>query len=386
LPLTSELLNTPSRAKVFTKIDLKHAYHLIRIAAGDEWKTAFCTRYRSFEWLVMPFGLTNAPGGFQRFLNGIFSDLPDVYVIIYLDDILIFSDNKDDHFQHVFEVLKQLRKHGLYANGKECDFHSKSVDYLGHMIGPNRFQMDPAKVKVIQNWPEPQKVKDIQSFLGFANFYRQYIHNYSDIVVLLTQLTWKNIPWNFDESCKLAFLTLKQAFILAPVLTHYKLGCLLVIKTNASNYALAAILSQVESNREIHLVTYLSRTFLDTELNYDTHDKELMAIYEVFKAWQHYLKFQLMLSQTTKTWNIFVLHGFCPGDKLGGLLSCPDLIWLLDSVLATSEQNLMHLLIGITSTQKGRKSLMVQSIHKIVVLFFLLLNCPLLFELLQCFW
>jgi Reverse transcriptase (RNA-dependent DNA polymerase) len=170
--LTSKLLDTLSRAKVFTKIDLKHAYHLIWIAARDEWKAAFCTRYGSFEWLVMPFGLTNAPGGSQRFLNGIFSDLLDVYVIIYLHDILIFSGNKDDHFRHSSEVLKRLRKHGLYANGKKCDFHSESVDYLSHMIGPNRLQIDPAKVKVIQDWPEPRKVKDIQSFLGFANFYR----------------------------------------------------------------------------------------------------------------------------------------------------------------------------------------------------------------------
>jgi hypothetical protein len=189
LPLTSELLDIPSRAKVFTKIDPKHAYHFIQIAVGDEWKTAFRTRYGSFEWLVMPFGLTNVPGGFQRFLNGIFSDLLDVYVIIYLDNILIFTGNKDNHFRHVSKVLKRLRKHRLYANGKKCDFHSKSVDYLGHMIGPNGLQMDPAKVKVIQDWPEPRKVKDIQSFLGFANFYRRYIYNYSDIVVPLTHLT-----------------------------------------------------------------------------------------------------------------------------------------------------------------------------------------------------
>jgi hypothetical protein len=161
LPLTSELLDTLSRAKVFTKIDLKHAYHLIQIAARDEWKTAFRTRYRSFEWLVMPFGLTNAPGDFQRFLNGIFFN---VYVIIYLDDILIFSGNKDDYFQHVSEVLKRLRKHGLYANGKKCDFHSEFVDYLRHMIGPNRLQIDPAKVKVIQDWPEPQKSRTFNLF------------------------------------------------------------------------------------------------------------------------------------------------------------------------------------------------------------------------------
>jgi Reverse transcriptase (RNA-dependent DNA polymerase) len=143
---------------------LKHAYHLIRIAARDEWKTAFHTRYGSFEWLVMPFGLTNAPGSFQRFLNGIFSDLLDVYVIIYLDDILIFSGNKDDHFQHVSKVLKRLCKHGLYANGKKCDFHFESVDYLGHMIRPNGLQMDPAKVKVIQDWPKPRKSRTFNLF------------------------------------------------------------------------------------------------------------------------------------------------------------------------------------------------------------------------------
>ena len=161
----------------------------------------------------------------------------------------------------------------------------ESIRYLGHMIRPDRLKMDPAKIKVIQDWPEPQKVKDIQSFLGFANFYRHYIQNYLDIVVPLTCLTRKNMPWNFDEKCKLAFLSLKQAFMSAPVLTHYKPDCLLVIETDASDYALAAILSQIEPNGEIHLITYLSRTFLDTKLNYDTHDKELMAIYEAFQAW-----------------------------------------------------------------------------------------------------
>jgi RNase H-like domain found in reverse transcriptase/Reverse transcriptase (RNA-dependent DNA polymerase) len=300
----------------------------------------------------MPFGLTNVPGGFQRFLNGIFSDLLDIYVIIYLDNILIFSGNKDNHFRHVSEVLKWLRKHRLYANGKKCDFHSKSIDYLGHMIGPNGLQINPAKVKVIQDWPELRKVKDIQCFLGFANSYRQYIHNYSDIVVPLICLTWKNISWNFDESCKLAFLTLKQAFIFALVLTHYKPGCLLVVETDASDYALAAILSQVKSNREIHPVTYLSHTFSDTKLNYNTHDKELMAIYEAFKAWRHYLEgtkvpvdvvtdhknleyfcTTWILSRRQAQWSTFLsgfnmVIRFCPGclRKKPNALTCqPDL-------------------------------------------------------------
>jgi RNase H-like domain found in reverse transcriptase len=202
-------------------------------------------------------------------------------------------------------------------------------------------------------------------------------------VVLLTHFTQKNISWNFDKSCKLAFLTLKQVFISAPVLTHYKPGCLLVIETDASDYALAAILSQVESNREIHLVTYLSQTFSDTKLNHDTHDKELIAIYEAFKAWQHYLESTevpidvvmdhknleyfcttRILSRRRAWWSTF-LSGFnmvirfrpgCLGTKSDALTHWPDLY------------------------PKGRESLMVQSIHKIVILFFLLLNCSLLSE------
>ena len=151
LPLIADLLDAPSKAKIYTKIDLKHAYHLVRIAAGDEWKTAFRTKYGSFEWLVMPFGLTNSPGGFQRFLNTIFADLLDIFVIIYLDDILIFSVDEKSHIKHVSEVLRRLRKHGLYANNKKCEFHSDSVEYLGHIIGPGGIRMDEEKVKVIQD-------------------------------------------------------------------------------------------------------------------------------------------------------------------------------------------------------------------------------------------
>ena len=238
----------------------------------------------------MPFSLTNAPGGFQWFLNTIFADLLDVFIVIYLDDILVYSQDEKEHVTHVSKVLQQLQKNGLYANGKKCLFHSDSVDYLGHFIGPDGLKMDPSKVKVIQDWPEPQKVKDIQSFLGFANFYRRYIYNYSDIVVPLTQLTQKNVSWDFNNSCQLAFLTLKQVFILAPVLTHWQPDCLIVVETDASDYALVAILSLQEPNGELHSVTFLSQTFTSTKLNYDVHDKKLLAIYEAFKAWHHYLE------------------------------------------------------------------------------------------------
>ena len=187
--------------KVYTKINLRHAYHLVRIAKGDEWKTTFCTRNGSYEWQVMPFGLTNAPAAFQRFVNSVFADMLDVCMVVHLDDILIYSDNMEDHVKHVREVLQHLCHHKLFAKPKKCEFHSDSVEYLRYFLSPDGLTMSQDKVTAICNWPEPHKVKDIQSFLGFENFYHHFIFNYSDIVVPLTWLTQKDAPWNFSEDC-----------------------------------------------------------------------------------------------------------------------------------------------------------------------------------------
>jgi Reverse transcriptase (RNA-dependent DNA polymerase) len=175
LPLISDLLDAPNKAHIYSKIDLRHTYHLVRIADGDEWKTAFRTCYGSFEWLVMPFGLSNAPAAFQRFMNNIFADLLDICIIIYLDNILIYSKDLASHKDHVREVLKRLWKHGLYAQEDKCGFHKTSVEFLGFILTPKGLVMADDKVKAIQDWPEPRKVKDIQSFLGVANFYQRFI-------------------------------------------------------------------------------------------------------------------------------------------------------------------------------------------------------------------
>ena len=233
----------------------------------------------------MLFGLTNAPAAFQRFMNDIFSDLLDVCVMIYLDDILIYSNNMSEHHWHVKEVLKRLRKAGLYAKAEKCKFHSKLVEYLGYILSPSGLTMSDDKIKIIQDWLEPKKVKDIQSFLGFANFYCWFIFNYSDIVILLTCLTQKDIPWKFDSSYQDAFNSLKKAFTSAPILTHWISDAQLIVETDASDYALAAILSVVNKDNKVHLVAFHSRTFTVAELNYDTHDKELLAIFEAFKIW-----------------------------------------------------------------------------------------------------
>jgi hypothetical protein len=155
LPLISDLLDTPQKAHTYTKIDLCHTYHLVHIAEGEEWKTTFHTCYGSFEWLVMPFGLSNAPTAFQHFMNNIFGDLLNICVIVYLDDILIYSDNRSQHKKHIKEVLYRLWKHGLYANAGKCEFHRDSVEYLGYILTSNGLHMAKDKVQTILDWPEP---------------------------------------------------------------------------------------------------------------------------------------------------------------------------------------------------------------------------------------
>ncbi|KAF8823985.1 hypothetical protein HHX47_DHR9000281 [Lentinula edodes] len=232
LPLISDLLDAPKRAKIYTKLDLAHAYHLVRIAEGDEWKTTFRTRYGSYKWKVMPFSLMNAPAAFQQFVNDIFSDMLDVCVIVYLDDILIYSDTPEEHREHVKEVLRCFRHHWLYANPEKCKFNMDTVEYLGYILSPDGLTMSKEKVQTVLEWPVPRKVKDIQSFVGFANFYHHFIYNYSDIVVPMTRLTRKGAPWIWDSSCQEAFENLKIAFTSAPILAHWEPNCPLIVETD----------------------------------------------------------------------------------------------------------------------------------------------------------
>ena len=162
-------------------LDLHHAYHLVCIAEVDKWKTAFHTHYGSFGWMVMPFGLTNAPSVFQRFMNDIFFNLLDVTVTVYLSDILIYSDDLSKHKEHVHEVLCRLQKHGLYCHPDKCKFSVDSVKYLGFILMKDGLKMDSTKIQTIIDWSKPRKAKDIQSFLGFANFYHCFSSNYSKL-------------------------------------------------------------------------------------------------------------------------------------------------------------------------------------------------------------
>ena len=209
--------------------------------------------------------------------------------MIYLDNILIYLNNMSEHYQHVKEVLKCLCKASLYAKAEKCKFYSESVEYLGYILSPSGLTMSDDKVKIIQDQLEPKKVKDIQSFLDFTNFYRQFIFNYSDIVILLTYLIQKDISWKFNFSCQDTFNSLK-AFTSTSILTHWIPNTQLIVETDALDYALATILSIVNKDNKVHPVAFHSHTFTVAELNYNTYNKELLAIFEAFKIWRHYLE------------------------------------------------------------------------------------------------
>ena len=289
LPLIGDLLDQLRHAKIYTKIDLRGAFNLLRIAPGEEWKTAFRTRFGLFEYRVMPFGLTNAPATFQHLMNNIFHDLLDKCVIIYLDDILIYSSNDSDHRLHVRQVLRRLRENKLYAKHDKCEFHARQVEFLGFIVNRNGVSIDINKVAAIADWPTPKNVKEVQSFLGFANFYRRFIDDYSKLATPLHALTRKEAIFDWGETQQNALTQIKNSVGKAPVLRHYDPALPITVETDASDYALGAILSQ-EENGVTRPVAFASRKMLPAELNYPVHDKEFLAIFYAFKEWRQYLE------------------------------------------------------------------------------------------------
>ncbi|SCZ91572.1 BZ3500_MvSof-1268-A1-R1_Chr1-2g01497 [Microbotryum saponariae] len=306
LPLIPEALDRLCSAKIFTKLDLRSGYNLVRIKGGDEWKTAFRTRYGHFECLVMPFGLTNAPAAFQHLMNSIFRDFLDVTVLVYLDDILIFSDSPSDHVVHVQEVLHRLIDNQLYCNPKKCEFHQTSTEYLGFIISPDGVSMSPSKVDSITSWPTPTTLKELQQFLGFANFYRRFIQGYSRIISPLTRLLKKGAVFDFDSLALAAFNRLKSLFASDIILRHYDPSLPCVIESDASDYAISAILSQ-SVDSQLRPVAFFSRKMTPAEQNYEIHDKELLAIFTDHNALQ-YFQTTKVLTRRQARWSETVNH------------------------------------------------------------------------------
>ena len=290
LPLIHETLERISKAKWFTKLDVIAAFHKIRIAEGHEWLTAFRTRYGLYEWLVMPFGLANAPSTFQRYINWVLRDYLDEFVSAYLDDILIFtSGSRREHREQVRKVLERLREAGLQIDIDKCEFEVESTKYLGFIIeAGNGIRMDPEKVKAILEWEAPTTVKAVRAFLGFANFYRRFIRDFSKIVAPLTDLTKSTgVNWfRWTEKADQSFQKLKTMFTTAPVLANFDPDRETVVEADSSGWATGGVLSQYDNEGLLRPCAYFSKKNSPAECNYDIHDKELLAIICCLREWE----------------------------------------------------------------------------------------------------
>src|SRR5277367_1235758 len=261
------------------------------MAEGEEWKTAFRCRYGLFEYNVMPFGLCNAPGMFQHYMNDTFREFLDKFLIIYLNDLLIYSDTLAEHKKHVRMILERLQEAGLCLKPSKCQFHVQEVAFLGFVVGPKGVWMDPTKVEAITSWPASWSVHDVRVFLGLANFYRRFIKNFSKMATPLTALLKKNRRFRSTQEAQSSFDELKVAFTTAPILRHFNPSLPTVVEADASDYAQGGVISQRDPETgELHPIAFWSRKFNPAELNYEIYDKEMLAIVEKMEHYRHYFE------------------------------------------------------------------------------------------------
>ncbi|KAA0051193.1 ty3-gypsy retrotransposon protein [Cucumis melo var. makuwa] len=273
-----------ARSHLFSKINLRSGYHQLRIRDSDIPKTAFRSRYGHYEFIVMSFELTNAPVVFIDLMNRVFKDFLDTFVIVFIDDILIYSKTEVENEEHLHPVLETLRANKLYTKFSKCEFWLKKVTFLGHVVSSEGVFVDPAKIEAVTSWPRPSTVSEIRSFLGLAGYYRRFVEDFSRIASPLTQLTRKGTPFVWSPTCESSSQELKQKLVSAPVLTVPDGSGSFVIDSDASKKGLGCVLMQ-----QGKVVPYASRQLKSHEQNYPTHDLELTAMVFALKIWRHYL-------------------------------------------------------------------------------------------------
>nr|CAH66139.1 H0616A11.3 [Oryza sativa] len=284
LPRIDDLFDQLEGATVFSKIDLRSGYHQLRIREEDIPKTAFTTRYGLFECTVMSFGLTNAPAFFMNLMNKVFMEYLDKFVVVFIDDILIYSKTKEEHEEHLRLALEKLREHQLYAKFSKCEFWLSEVKFLGHVISSGGVAEDPSNVESVLSWKQPKTVSEVRSFLGLAGYYRRFIENFSKIARPMTRLLQKEVKYKWTEDCEQSFQELKKRLVTAPVLILPDSRKGFQVYCDASRLGLGCVLMQ-----EGKVVAYASRQLRPHENNYPTHDLELAAVVHALKIWRHYL-------------------------------------------------------------------------------------------------
>jgi len=288
LPRIDSLLDRLHGATVFSKLDLQMGYNQIRIEPDDVEKSAFRTRYGLYEYLVMPFGMCNAPATFQRTMNDIFREHLDVFVLVYLDDILVFSKTAEEHHKHLTMVLAILQKHQFYCKLSKCQFGRSSMDFLGHHVGADGIHASASKHRALSEWPVPQSATDVRSFLGLANYIRRGVSHFSDLATPLLELTHMAHKWEWLPVHDKAFKTLKHACVNSSTIFAPNPEQPFIVTTDASAFATGAVLEQIfEGKRRI--IAFDSKKFSPSELNKTAYEKEMLAVLHALRVWRHHL-------------------------------------------------------------------------------------------------
>jgi len=273
IPRLDDMLDELCGSTLFSKIDMRSGYHQIRMKSGDEWKTTFKTKFGLYEWMVMPFGLTNAPSTFMRLMNHVLKSFINDFVVVYFDDILVYSKCLDDHVQHLRLIFDVLRNEKLYVNFKKCSFCVDCVVFLGFVVSSSGVEVDDEKVEAIRSWPTPKSISDVRSFHGLASFYRRFVRNFSSLAAPLTEVIKKEKPFIWGIKQEEAFKILKEKLSSTPLLQLPNFEKMFEIECDASGVGIGAVLMQ-----EGKPIAYFSEKLRGAPLQYSTYDKELYAL------------------------------------------------------------------------------------------------------------
>jgi len=291
LPLIIDILDGVGKRKVFTNLDLRWGYNNVRIKEGDEWKAAFTTHIGAYEPTIMYFGLTNFPATFQTMMNDLFWDLINQRdTATFIDDILVATDTEEGHDELVEKVLKRLEENDLFVKPEKCKWKVREVEFLGVVIGPRGIEMQKEKVEGVLNWPAPKNVKEVQKFLGLANYYRRFIKDFAKIAAPLHALVRKEQKWKWEKEQEETFGKLKEMFTTEPVLAIPDIDREMRVKADTSDYTTGEVLLLKCEDGKWRPVAFISKLLNATEQNYEIHDKEMLAVIRCLEAWRHYLE------------------------------------------------------------------------------------------------
>jgi hypothetical protein len=318
IPIIDNLFDYLATALYFTTLDLASGYYQVMMDSNSQEYTAFACDFGFFEYRVMPMGLTNACATFQRLMNNVLDGLIGKICLVYLDDIIIFSNTLEEHIEHVKLVAQRLREHNLKIKLSKCKFAQKRVEYLSHIIENGSIKPNPAKVEAISKCKVPTTVKQVQSFLGLVCYYRKFINNCSTIASPLINLTKKNIDFIWDEACQSAFDQLKQILMSDQMLALPNYNKIFRLETDASGYGVGAVLSQ-QIDKQWKPIAYFSKHLSATERNYSTSERELLAIVLAIEKFKQYLYGREFIIKTDHKPLQFLLTTDVPSARLARL-------------------------------------------------------------------